>query len=183
MPGGVTVGDSGLCCCVPFFLCVASIVRAQSLPCVHSTSAGYSQSLPKFSVEFPTGRKQQNRSWLISRKLKFLDGLYIFATEGAIVYSGTVTPPPPLHFIAVLMEALQADPNNRRPGNTASLKEPINLSVADRPWCLLMYWWNIGNYKLLTLEKARVKNGIHSIAPCLKSGINSIVACVRSGIR
>ena len=33
MPGGVTVGDSGLCCCGPV-QCVTSIVRAQSLPIV-----------------------------------------------------------------------------------------------------------------------------------------------------
>ena len=31
MPGGVIVGDSGLCCCVPV-QCVTSIVRAQLLP-------------------------------------------------------------------------------------------------------------------------------------------------------
>ena len=33
MPGGVTVGDWGLCCCVPV-QCVTSIVRAQLLPIV-----------------------------------------------------------------------------------------------------------------------------------------------------
>ena len=33
MPGGVVVGDSGLCCCVPV-QCVTSIVRTQLLPIV-----------------------------------------------------------------------------------------------------------------------------------------------------
>ena len=33
MPGGVIVGDSGLCCCVPV-QCMTSMVRAQLLPFV-----------------------------------------------------------------------------------------------------------------------------------------------------
>ena len=32
-PGGVVVGDAGLCCCVPV-QCVTSIIRAQLLPFV-----------------------------------------------------------------------------------------------------------------------------------------------------
>ena len=32
MPGGVTVGDSGLCCGVPVQTVTSSIVRAQFLP-------------------------------------------------------------------------------------------------------------------------------------------------------
>ena len=57
MPGGVIVGDSGLCCCVPV-QCVTSIVWAQLLPIVcwvYRSALGL--------ILFETGNKLDNERW------------------------------------------------------------------------------------------------------------------------